>query len=204
MELLPITLHAQPGNWRIFQARKTNKNFQSLANRILKRDFYACRFCGFQSKKYMEIVNIDNDYTHNSSSNLATACSFCAQCFFLDSIGLDGHSGGRVIYLPEMSQASLNHFSRALFCALVKDATYRGKLQATYLCFSDRGTVIENCFGPETSQPNVFGQGLIDGNLTAEQKNHHLMNAVRLLPLRRYFSEQITYWKETIFAHLPL
>lgn len=204
MELLPITLLAQKGTWRTYQARKKSNKFLVVKKRILQRDHYTCRYCGFFSKEYQEVVNIDHNYKHNHIDNLATACSFCAQCFFIDAVGVDGNSGGRIIYLPEISQADLNNFCRVLYCSLDKESAYKGKLQAVHMSLKDRGKDVVNCFGPDASDPRVFGQGLLDAGLTKEQIKHEVMRHLRLLPSRKAFGPQIDYWKKTVFAKVPL
>jgi intracellular multiplication protein IcmJ len=204
VDLLAITLNAIKGNWRLYHARKRNTKFLALKKRVLERDSNTCRYCGFFSKEYQEILNIDQNYRNNSFDNLATACSFCAQCFFLDSIGYDGNSGGVMIYLPEISQADLNNFSRVLYCSLDKESAYKAKLQSVYLSFKDRNKDIVNCFGPESDDPRVFGQGIIDAKISQELLQHEVMNHIRLLPSRSAFAKQIDYWKKTVFAKVPL
>lgn len=204
MDLLPIILTAQRGTWRSYNARKRSKRFLVLKKRVLQKDHFTCRYCGFFSKEYQEVLNIDGDYRKNSIDNLATACSFCAQCFFLDAVGLDGCSGGEIIYLPEISQADLNNFCRVLYCSLDKESAYKGKLQAVYMSLKDRMQDVENCFGPESGDPRVFGQGLVDAKLEKQHLQHDVLKHLRLLPSRKDFSTQIDYWKKTVFAKVPL
>lgn len=204
MELLKIQLNAIKGNWRLYFSRKRNKKFLTIKKRVLQRDNHTCRYCGFFAKEYQEIVNINQNYHNNSFNNMATACCFCAQCFFLDAIGQDGNSGGTIIYLPEISQADLNNFCRVLYCSLDKESAYKGKLQSVYLSLKDRNKDVVNCFGPESDDPRVFGQGIIDAKLTQEQLQHEVMNHLRLLPSRNAFTKQIEYWKKTVFAKVPL
>ena len=204
IDLYPIILTARKGNWRKFQDRKQSKRFLSVQKQIFKRDNNSCRFCGFISEKYQEVVNLDQDYTHNTLSNLVTSCSFCAQCFFLDGVGTNADTGGEIIHCPEISQTDLNNFCRVLFCSMDKETPYKNKLQSVYLSLRDRKKAIEDCFGPESSTPKVFGQGLIDTQLDQEKLQHPLMKEVKLLPLKRVFKEPIDYWKKTIFAKLPL
>lgn len=203
-ELVPITITARRGNYKKFIARKHSKKFQTVQNQIWARDHHTCRFCGFHAAEYMEIVNIDNNYDNNRMSNLATACSFCAQCFFLDSVGLEPTTGGIIIFLPEISQADLNNFCRVLFCSLDKESAYKNKLQAVYMSLKDRAKEVETCFGPNTSDPRVFGQALIDSQLNQDQLNHDMLQHIRLLPNRKDFRPQIDYWKRTVFAKVPL
>lgn len=204
MEHLPITLSARKDNWRAYHARKKHPKFLPIKARILERDNYSCRFCGFLSKEFQEIVNIDQNYKHNQPSNLATACCFCAQCFFLDAVGLDPNTGGSIVCIPEVSQADLNNFCRILYCSLDKESAYKGKLQAVHMSLKDRSKEVINCFGPDSSDPRIFGQGLLDAALSKEQMSHDVLKQLRLLPSKKAFVPQIEYWKRTVFAKVPL
>lgn len=203
-EFLPIVLQANRGNWQRFKSRQRNKRFQELEKKVFLRDKHTCRYCGFQSKKFQCVVNHDQNYRNNTAKNMVTACIFCAQCFFLDGIGKDGASGGIIIYLPEVSQADLNHFCRVLFCSMLRDAPYKGKLQTAYLSLKDRSQGVVDIFGPDTGDPTVFGQALLDSGLTKEERNHPVLQHVRLLPMRQYFTDEINYWKSTVYEQIPL
>lgn len=203
-DLLPLVLSAKRGNWQRFMGRKTNKAFLPVRDRVLERDNHTCRYCGFESHKYQEVVNADQNYSHNTLSNMVTACQFCAQCFFLESVGLDGKTGGILIQLPEITQADLNHFCRALFCSMLRDAPYKGKLQAAYLSLQDRSKPIEEVFGAGSQNPVTFGQSMIDCGLNPNQQQHHILSELKLLPLRKFYKEQSEYWKTTVFANIPL
>ncbi len=204
MKLLPIVLTARRGNWQRFVARGRNQRFLAIQKKVLTRDSYTCRYCGFQSDKYQVVTNHDHDYNNNKAANLVTTCIFCAQCFFLDQIGKNNKTGGYIIYLPEISQADLNHICRVLFSSLLRDAPYKGKLQNTYLSLKDRMAIVDDIFGPNSSNPNVFGQALIDSNFSPEQLQHAALASLRILPERKFFAEEIVYWKATIFDQIPL
>jgi len=204
VELLPLIISAERGNWRQYQGRKRNAKFLEIKNKILQRDQYTCRFCGFMTKEFQEVVNADQNYKNNRASNMVTACGFCAQCFFLDSVGTDNHTGGNIIYLPEISQAALNNFCRVLYCSLDKESIYKGKLQSVYMSLKDRSKDVVNCFGPDSSEPRVFGQGLLDATINKDNMHNEVLRHLRLLPSKKAFSPQIDYWKKTIFAKVPL
>lgn len=204
MSLLPIILTARRGNWQRFKARERNQRFLAIQKKIFERDNNTCRYCGFAANKHQVVVNHDQNYSNNKANNLVTACIFCAQCFFLDQIGKNNNTGGYVIYLPEITQADLNHTCRVLFSSLLRDAPYKGKLQNTYLSLKDRTAFVDEMFGPNSSNPNIFGQALIDSNFNAEQLNHPALLNLRLLPERKCFSEAILYWKTTVFDQIPL
>lgn len=204
MDLLPIIISSRRGMWRLYNARKRNNKFLAIKKRVLQRDNYTCRYCGFFAKEFQDVVNIDQNYKNNDFANLATACCFCSQCFFIDAVGLDSTTGGTIIHLPEISQADLNNFCRVLYCSLDKESAYKGKLQAVYMSFKDRSKEVVNCFGPDSSDPRVFGQGILDAGLTKEQLQHDVLKHLRLLPSKKAFNVQIDYWKKTVFAKVPL
>jgi intracellular multiplication protein IcmJ len=202
--LLPIVLSAKKGHWQAFAGRQSQESFLRLASKVLERDDYSCRYCGFKSQQFQVVVNIDQNYQNNDLSNLATACSLCSPCFFIDALGKHTKGFGTIIYLPEISQADLNHFCRALFCSMLRDSPYKGKLQAVYLSLSERAQAVETLFGKDTQIPMLFGQTLIDSELSPAQMNHPLFFDLKLLPLRKFFQEEATYWKSTVFANIPL
>ena len=201
-DLLPILLTARGANWRKFQSRKSSRGFRRISSQVFKRDKNTCQYCGFQSDKYNHVVNKDQNYDNNKFDNFATSCSFCTQCFFLDSIGLSEDTGGTIIYLPEVSQADLNNFCRVLFCSMEKDSIYKNKLQSTYLTLKERSEAVAKTFGKSADEPKLFGRALIDSYLTDEQLDHHILYQLRLLPDKSVFKEQINYWKTTVFANI--
>lgn len=205
MKQLPIALAAYRGNWQRFTARNRNKRFLAVQPKIFKRDNNTCRYCWLQAAEHNVIVNHDHNYSNNKATNLVTACIFCAQCFFLDSIGSANNTGGTIIYLPEISQADLNHFCRVLFTSMLRDAPYKGKLHTIYLSLKDRGKLVEEIFGPNSSEPNVFGQGLIDSALPQDKvTSNKIFTNLRLLADRQQFKKEILYWKSAIFDKIPL
>ena len=204
MALLPLKLMARRGNWQAFTQRKRNPSFLELEQRILERDQHACRFCGFQSDRFQEVVNLDHDYDKNTTSTMVTACNLCAPCLFLDAVGPACHWGGTLIHLPELLQTDLNHFCRVLFCSLLRDSPYKGKLQSTYLTLQERSHPIEQFFGPKASEPHIFGQSVIDSRLDETIFQQPVFDEIRLLPNRKQLTEPVDYWKSSAFAHIPL
>lgn len=195
-----LELKIQPGNWRIFAARKSQKNFNSFSEKVFRRDDYACQFCGFQAREFQEVVNLDQNYYNNKLPNMATACCFCTQCFFLESVGVS-YGGGTLIYLPDISQANLNSFCHVLFCAITNDTGYRTTAQSVYRTFKFRSQIVEQQFGEGSSDPSVFAQLLFDSQQDlAEHKD--LLTNLRLLPSRARFRKQIEHWAATALQEL--
>lgn len=189
-----IEPQAIAGNWRIFTARKADKAFQSFQQRVFLRDRYTCQFCGFQAKMFQDVVNLDHNYANNKLSNLATACCFCSQCFFLESVGMGDYGGGTLIYLPEMSQGELNSVCHVLFCAITNNTGYKSSAQAIYRSYKFRSQIIEDKYGEGSSDPSSFGQMIIDSGISDYQTTQKIYKNIRILPSRAKFRMQIEKW----------
>lgn len=198
MELLPLNLHIKPDVWRIFTTRKNDPNFQPLYKAILERDQYACQFCGFQAMQHQEVINLDQNYYNNTMSNLATACCFCAQCFFLEMVGKADNSGGVLIYLPETPQGELNGFCHVLFCAIANGTDYREDAQTIYRNLKLRAQLVENHLGEGLSNPTILGQMLLDAPYKkSPELQENILAPLRLLPSQSNFSKQIEDWAQS-------
>ncbi len=200
--MYPLTLNASPGAWRLYAKRKADKAFRAFMEKVFERDNYTCQFCGFQAREYQDVVNLDNDYHNNSLSNMATACCFCAQCLFLESVGIGDFGGGTLIYLPELTQAEIDSFCHVLFCAITNDTGYKASAQSVYRTMKFRSQVIEDKFGEGTSSPAIFGQLLIDSGIETDEVSNAILKDVRLLPSRAKFRKQIETWAATALEEL--
>ena len=189
-----IRLKASAGAWRLYSARQADPRFRAFEKKVFKRDHFTCRFCGFQAQSLQEVVNLDGDYTHNKLTNLVTACCFCSQCFFIESVGVGGYGGGSLIYLPEMSQVALNSLCHVLFCAITNDTGYKSTAQSIYRGLKFRSQPVEEKFGEGTSDPAIFGRLLIDSGHAEPEKSEEIFRDIRLLPSRAKFRRQIERW----------
>ena len=185
MRNLPLLLN--PENWDLFIRRRADKEFQSTRDKIFVRDKFACQFCGFEHRQGQEIINLDHNYRNNAVANLVTACSFCAQCLFVDSVGRSGFGGGRLIFLPELTQAQLNSFCHVLFHAIAHDPDHRNNAQSLYRSLKLRTHLFEDKFGEGTSNPTVFSQLLFECSTTPKKLAAKVFATVRLLPSHSKF-----------------
>ena len=188
--------------WRHFARRKLDKKFLPVAKRVHERDHYVCQYCGFQAKEYQDVINLDGNYRNNKLSNLSTACCFCSQCLFLQSIGIDEMSGGQLIYLPEMSQADLNSFCHVLFCAMGNSTGYQDSAQGIYRSFKFRGQIVENKFGSGTSNPSIFGQMIVEYQDQFPNQGAEALKDLRLLPSNVKFRVQLEAWAASALEEL--
>lgn len=97
----------------------TAAEWPRLRNRVLQRDKHTCRYCGFRSEKFQRVHFKLGEQAAPTLDNLATACVFCEQCFELESVA--NMDSGLLIWLPELSQAELHHFARALYVARAQE-----------------------------------------------------------------------------------
>jgi intracellular multiplication protein IcmJ len=200
---MDIQLSVQPGSWALFAKRKLDKAFLPFAQRVHERDNYTCQFCGFQARDYQEIVNLDQDYANNKQANLVTACCFCAQCFFLESVGKGGYGGGTLIHLPEIKQTELNSLCHVLFCAITNDTGYREVGQTLYRSLRFRSQIVDRQFGEGCSEPSTFCRLLIESNMYNNPEfNARVMPGLRLLPSRAKFKVQIEHWAATAIQEI--
>lgn len=189
----PIRLMATPGAWYLQTARKNDPAFRAFESKVLQRDNFTCQYCGFQAQEFQEVINLDHNYHNNKLSNLVTACCFCAQCFFLESVGVGNYGGGTLIYLPEISQNELNSFCHVLFCAITNDTGYKSTAQSIYRSLKFRAQALEEKYGEGCSDPQVMGHLLIDLRV-AEEKKQQILKDIRLLSSRAKFRRQIERW----------
>jgi intracellular multiplication protein IcmJ len=188
-----LILSTNFAGWRLFQRRKADAAFLPVRDKIFNRDAYTCKFCGFQAQEYQEIINLDHDYHNNKLSNMATACCFCAQCFFVEHIGQGGFGGGKLIQLPEMRQEELNGFCHVIFCAMANGTGYSDTAQSIYRDLKFRARAIEEKFGAGMSNPAVFGQMLAECERERESLAK-VLAGLRLLPVYAKFKEQLERW----------
>jgi len=179
MAVIELQLFIKVGLWRAYASRKEQKAFQVLAKKVLERDGYTCRYCGFQAQEHQEVVNLDRDPRNNDSKNLVTACVFCAQCHFLESVGQDDSSGGQLVYLPEMQQGHLNTLCHVLFCAMSNGTGYADTAQEIYRLLRLRCQIVEKKLGMGASNPSALGRLMLE-----YQAKHGNVKQDFLKPLR--------------------
>ena len=201
----PLTLGSIPAAWRLFIARKTDERFLKFSEHVFKKDAYTCQFCGFQARHHQEVVNLDKNYQNNKLSNMATACCFCTQCFFLDAIGKGDYGGGILIYLPEIKQVELNALCHVLFCAIANGTDYRVDAQNIYRTLKMRSKIVEQKLGEGMSNPSLVGQALIQASTDLKTcPSPPWLSSLRLLPARAKFTAQIETWAKDALEELSL
>lgn len=87
----------------------------SLFDSIVKQHEGRCAGCGFESKKFLSLHPRDDKFSSNDPENFVPLCPFCFSSCNVFYAGRSG--GGRIVRLPEVSQAYLNRSVRSLMVA---------------------------------------------------------------------------------------
>lgn len=194
MVAVELQLFIKQGLWRAYASRKEQKTFQSIAKKVLERDAHTCHYCGFQAQEYQEVVNLNRDVRNNNLSNLVTACVFCAQCHFLESVGQDDSSGGQLIYLPEMKQGDLNTLCHVLFCAMSNGTGYADTAQEIYRMLRLRVQIVEKKLGMGSSNPSALGRLILEYQAKQSTVKQDFLKPLRLLPSYTKFKGYLEAW----------
>lgn len=201
-----ITLTADKKNWSVpvNHGSNTDKSVLDLRKKILERDDYTCNFCGFRAKSFQEIHHVDQNHSNNDERNLVCICPLCHQNFHLVSASITG--GGKIIWLPEFSQTSLNHLCRTIFILIHKEGEnpkMGGLARTVYASLDARAGVIENQYAVGASDCGTFAQALIkikDANKEVKQKN---IEHFKMLPCYPRFQNAVDYWTKDMYQNLP-
>jgi len=184
-----------------------------LKDKVLTRDDYTCRYCGFQSRKYQEVTFNGTKERPGNPDDYATACTFCHQCFNLEKIGR--MQSGAIIWLPEIGQALLHHVCRAIYVARISRGPMADAARDAMEALLARKEAATQRLG--TDSPAILSTVLQDF-LEADEYKLRLnkLKGFRVLPLDRriikegdlefnQFPQVLAFWrsKEGPFGDLP-
>ena len=213
-----LILSANRKSWKMSSThgtrfdREYEKKHKEVWKSVWERDSYKCYYCNFQSMDYQEIHHLNEDHSDNSKDNLVTICPLCHQSFHLDTASTT--SGGKIIWLPEMSQQELNYLSRAIFISIeeAEKAEENSKEVPGFVkiarmlegVLSDRALVVEQHFQNGASDPANFATALLNMPEAKYQKREMFLEPFKILNLRSRFPIQTKYWKEKTFREIPV
>jgi intracellular multiplication protein IcmJ len=184
-----------------------------LKNKVLTRDDYICRYCGFQSRKYQEVNFIGKKDGETKPEHYAAACPFCYQCFHMERI--DRMQSGVVIFLPEIGQAALHHICRAIYVARISRGPMADAARDAMEALMQRKEEAAGRLG--TDSPKLLSSVLQDFLEGGEYKlRQEKLKGFRILPLDRriikegelefnQFPQVLAFWrsKDGPFGELP-
>lgn len=219
-----IDLVAPRASWgvNIYHGSALDKDMKDLRAQILKRDGGRCYFCGFTSDHFQEVHHLDHDHDNVNKSNLVAVCPICHQDFHLLSASVTG--GGRIIYMPEISQVSLNHLCRQMFIFMYLSLRAQKQNQVSAeldllaasvkgvrAILDSRSEIVDSYLAPNASDPARFAEALLlmeEGRKgkSALREDKELgfggvpiktLRQFKLLPSLGRFSQAIKHWAKT-------
>lgn len=202
MSLLPITLgvRQRPGAEGAAERHDNQSADHPQSDEILARDGYTCRCCGFYSPKFQRVIPWDS--TIHKAEPFVTVCSFCELSFALERTGITG--AGILIWLPEMTQAELNHIIRAIYVARAEGGALADSATRALEVLLARRTEAKKRLGSD--DPLILATVLVE-KTTSQDYDARLekLDGLRLLPLDRWlvrlhdndidlFPKLLNYW----------
>ena len=185
--------------------------------KTLWRDACACRCCGFESKRFQRVVSASllPQQEGVSDDEFITVCTFCELTMMMERAGQMG--AGYIIWLPELTQAELNHAMRALYIAQKSgDETLQKAATRTLEVLTLRRSEAKKRLG--TDDPLILATAFHE-NVPKEAYEERMakMEGLRFFPFARYmmrrngknediFDEMMEYWTspEGPYADLPV
>lgn len=171
--------------------------------KVLERDDYTCRCCGFKAEKYQKIHFANGNPNDHAPENLLTTCVYCHQCFHLDAV--TGMKSGVLLWLPEIEQKDLHHIMRAVYVARISQGKIADAAKKILEIVMARREDAKKRIG--TDDPSVLATVLGD---YLEAKHYDMrmqkLAGIRLLPLDRriikegdlefnQFPQILAYWR---------
>lgn len=201
----PLILSASRASWAASpqhgtQFEKHRVLTPALKAKVFERDKHTCRGCTWRSEKFQEIHHRNDDHSDHRESNLETLCPLCHQVFHLPIAAAT--NGGTIIWLPEMSQATLNLLCIGLFVAMKHNkGKHAGTARTLFSVLEARKTFVDEHLG--RSDPGVLAQVLLNLEPDAYARREDFVGHLRLLPYPSRFEVQIDYWSASQFEKFP-
>lgn len=170
---------------------------------ILERDDCSCRYCGFKAKQYQTARPADGNPENTDLDNWVTACIFCEQCFDLERVA--DRRSGTLIWIPEISQADLNHLARAIYVARITQGPLAEGARKAYEILMNRRKAAKDRI--HTDDPFILATVMKDYISKRHYETASMkLDGVRLLPLDRRidregelefnrFPQILAYWR---------
>ena len=194
---------ANASNKRAGHGLINGKLAPDLKQKILERDDYTCRCCGFRAEKFQEIHFLDDNHKNTDEKNLVTTCIFCHQCFNLDKVS--AMRSGMLVWLPEIPQYRLSHIARSIYVARIGQGPVSDAARSTLDLIMARREEAKNRI--QTDDPEILSLVLQDYLGPKHYYNRKKkLEGLRLFPLDRriikeadlefnQFPQILAYWR---------
>lgn len=194
MSRLTLVLAADPSRWR----QDPPEIEGEVAAKVFQRDGHTCRFCDFHAPGHQEVMRFHGGLAMAGLDGLVTACPLCHECQYLGRDAVE--QSFTVIWLPEVSQAVLNHLVRATHMVLhaYGEPAHMGERPVTdvppvrsafnaYRTLAARTEAARRRIG--TTSPRELGAALISLPPALAPQRATLTGGLRLLSRGRLFRD---------------
>lgn len=196
MNLLPVTLSVKRRAFRSDapHAAATDAAYMEARKKVLARDDFTCRFCGFRHKTN-EVHHANDDHNDQRLENLLTACVLCHMSFHIAFAGIRGRA--KLIYLPDakINQADLNQIVRNLWIAELMGKDDLRQNAAQLLARLEKAEIHAHAV-LGTSSPAVLGDFMASLSDEDYEKRAEPLEGIYLLHLKKAYAPQIKQWCE--------
>ena len=199
MRLLPLTLSAHPSAWfadagareRQRHPAEPSRRHRPVTDQLDGSDPATCGFCGVRSPDRPEVFHLNGDHDDNRPDNLIPACALCHLAQHLDEA--ETSKAGKLIWLPEMSQAAVITVARGIHSLLLEHGERPSShepprrrapaLEGAWRAMSAlraREAAARDILG--TSRPAALAAALLALDPTSYCERADLLDGIRLLP----------------------
>jgi intracellular multiplication protein IcmJ len=190
-------------------------NFLKMAKKVVNRDNNICHLCKFQSFSFVRVLKLESagqslendvDVPPLNPKHYKTTCAICFESQRLKyAVDLNY---GRLIYLPEVSQAQLNsivHFTLSVIEDDVDEA-HKSQMQhvkramrTDYALLQSREVALKEIFSLDSTIELV--DFLLKMPDSAYSQRHKFMDGVRYLPDLNAYQKRAEKWKQREYVN---
>jgi len=177
----------------------------SVRSKVLARDHHTCIYCGFHSEKFQEVrpLNAEGVARPGQADDWVTSCHMCDQVLSLERAGMLGEA--ILIWLPELTQAELNHLVRALYVARASEGDAAESAKRGLEALRNRRDEAKRRLG--TDDPLILATAFTDFLTEAQyDERQDKLEGLRLFSLDRRmqrtaagevdrFPDMLAYWR---------
>lgn len=170
-----------------------------------------CYFCDFSfgSSDLFEVHNLDHNHQNEDQGNLAPVCELCHAPFHIDLVTRKWpDDSGKIIFLPELSQAALNNLLQATFYAMavnvVGEENKSGERlivqpHTLYQKLAGRAAQVERNSQEDSaltglSEPFILGRVLAEMDDETYARRDEIFYGLRYLAPQAHFITQAQSW----------
>ncbi|MBI5036719.1 HNH endonuclease [Candidatus Micrarchaeota archaeon] len=123
-----VVSYAPSDTWRDYSQKDAagKREWNVLREKILRRDGFACRYCGYASPKYQVVHHVNGNHANNSEANLVTICQMC---------NLIAHAGQGCVIKGIVDLYRKSKYGQNEITRITREKRDEGKTDDEIICF---------------------------------------------------------------------